>query len=217
MSAMNLLPALNGCINNRMRFARGRKLVKLGAILVTGLALAAIPMGPARANLVNDSNFATGTFTGWVASDPSVVIDSTFTPPYNSDAYDAEFTGSGTLSQSITTTPGVAYVLAFSLLDESGAFTDQFTIKFGGLTALITGNNAATYQQELISVPGSDITSSHTTLTFQATTTPISAWNLDDVSIVSAAVVPEPPMGAIFAAAVLALAAGRRRGGLFLR
>lgn len=51
-------------------------------------------------------------------------------------------------------------------------------------------------------VPGTDITGTSTTLSFQGTND-FGAWNPDDVSVVSA--VPEPSAGVLFAAAVMVL------------
>ena len=159
--------------------------------------LAAVFMGgPACANLVTNGSFATGDFTGWTnPAGSGIVIDDTFAAP--GDTYDAAFTGTGTLSQSIATVPGTSFTLAFSLLDESGYFGDTFTVGFGGFSTTITGDTAASYTTESFVVPASDITGSSTTLSFSGMNLSTD-WNLDDVSVTEtgAAAIPEPPVDA---------------------
>jgi hypothetical protein len=176
-----------------------------------GVALAAMAGQPAYAtvNLVTNSNFGTGTFSGWSASDGSISIDSSLAPP--SDSFDAQFGGNGLLSQVLTTISGQPYTLSFSLLDESGLNGDHFIVDFGGFSTTITGDTAAsTYTPEVFSIPGADITSARTTLSFQAIN-PFSAWNLDDVSVTQNAI-PEAPAGAILTGAVLLILSLRLRG-----
>jgi hypothetical protein len=177
--------------------------MRICTLLVLGLALTGVVGHAARANLVTNGNFPTGTFSGWASPvDPSIVIDSNFAPP--ADTYDAAFTGGGTLSQIITTTAGQAYTLSFSLLNEAGFFLDSFTASFGTFSTTITGDTASTYQTELFSVPGADIAGGSTTLSFQGSNPSGQNWNLDDVSIVSPqAAAPEPPAGAILVGAAL--------------
>ena len=177
--------------------------MRLSAVVILGLVLTGIAGQAARADLVTNGNFATGDFTGWTNSDGSIVIDTIFTPPYNSDVYDAAFTGNGILSQSLATTAGQEYTLSFSLLDEAGYFLDAFTVNFGGFSTTITGDTASTYQMEVFDIPGSDSTGTDT-LSFQGYSPSGQDWNLDDVSVVPVVTaVPEPPAGAILAGAML--------------
>jgi hypothetical protein len=180
------------------------------AFFFLGLILAGIAGQPVRADLVTNGNFATGDFTGWTLSDASIYIDETYTPPYNADVYDAQFEGTGILSQNLATTVGQAYTLSFSLLDEAGLNADTFVVNFGGFTTTITGDTAATYQPEVFSIAGSDITGTSTTLSFQGFNA-TQNWNLDDVSVI-AAEVPEPPAGTILAGAVILTLSLRLRG-----
>jgi len=182
------------------------RLKSLLALCVTFMGLAG---QHAWADLVANGNFATGDFTGWT-SDASIVIDSAFVPP--GDAYDAAFTGTGTLSQTIATAAGQEYTLSFSLLDESALSLDSFTVNFGGFSTTITGDTASTYQTEVFDIPGSYITDTNTILSFQGFNAFYGNWNLDDVSIVPVvAAVPEPSAGIILGGAVLMLLSLRLR------
>jgi len=164
------------------------------ALLGFAAAFAVLTGGPARASLVTNGNFGTGDFTGWTnPADSGIMIDQTFPAP--GDIYDAAFTGGGTLSQSIATTPGASYVLAFSAQDESEYFGDGFTVDFGGFSTTITGDTTIGYTAEAFLVPAPDITASSTILSFQATALSTD-WNLDDVAVTEAAI-PEPPVDAM--------------------
>jgi hypothetical protein len=177
--------------------------MRLSAVIVLGLALTGIAGQAARADLVTNGNFETGDFTGWTDSDGSIVIDNTFTPPYNSDANDAAFTGDGILSQTLATTAGQEYTLSFSLLDEGNFFLDTFAVNFGGFSTTITGDTASSYQVEVFDIPGSDMLGGDT-LSFQGSDIAGQDWNLDDVSVVPVVTaVPEPPVGAVLGGAML--------------
>ena len=182
-----------------------------GSLLFLGLVLTGVAGQPVLAgtNLVTNGNFATGDFTGWSPSDGSILIDNSFPPP--PDSFDAAFNGGGILSQLVPTTSGKAYTLSFSLRDEAGFFLDTFTVNFGGFSTVITGDTAGSYQSETFAIPGSDITGSSTTLSFQGSNPSAQSWNLDDVSVVAAAI-PEVPTGAILGGAVLMMLSLRLRG-----
>jgi hypothetical protein len=175
------------------------------AVALTGIAGQSAHAG---LNRVTNGTFSTGDFTGWSLSDSSILIDTLDAPP--SDTYDAEFTGNGILSQTLPTIAGQAYTLSFSLLDEAGAPSDDYTVKFGAFMTTITGDTAASYTPEVFSIPAADVTSASTTLSFQAINPPV-AWNLDDISVTQNAI-PEAPAGAILTGAVLLMLSLRLRG-----
>jgi hypothetical protein len=162
-----------------------------------------VSAGGARADLVTNGNFATGDFTGWTVVGDGISIDTAFAN--TGDTYDASFSAmtgepnAGILSQQITTTPGASYNLSFALLDEAGYSFDTFTVSFGGFTATITGDQASGgYALVPFSIPGADITSTSTTLSFQGMNSLSADWNLDDVSLTPAnmAGIPGPVAGA---------------------
>jgi hypothetical protein len=176
----------------------------LAAAVAAGVV--AVAAGGARADLVTNGNFATGDFTGWTLTPGAAIgIDSTF--PNTGDTYDALFSypPTGTLSQSIATTPGSSYNLNFAVYDEGANFFppfDVFAVNFGSFSAnitgfdLLTGFLTSTYTSESYLIPGADITSISTTLSFQLVTSS-NDWNLDDVSLTAnAAGVPGPVAGA---------------------
>jgi hypothetical protein len=178
--------------------------------VLAAIVLAASNMS-AKANLVVNGNFATGDFAGWTnPSGSGVTIDTTFAAP--GDTYDAAFTGSGTLSQAISTTTGGSYMLFFSVYDESALASDTFTVTFGNFSDTITGLEAlGAYASESLTIPAADVVSTSTELSFQAVDGS-QDWNLDDVSLVQegSAPIPEPASGALIVGG-LALTAVRRR------
>ena len=191
------------------------------------LCLTAIPA--ARANLLTNGGFETEASTpaipppGWTASGNGMAVDTSFP---QSGSYDVAFTAlssdssPGILSQSVATTTGQAYTLSFWLLDQNlipGA--DAFAVTFGLFSSSVLGSNltSSIYTNVVLSIPGSDVTSTTTTLSFQGLLDPSgfgSPFNLDTVSLTAnSTAVPEPPAAALLGAALglTALFAARRR------
>jgi hypothetical protein len=181
------------------------------AMIVIGLALGGLLAEPAHAtNLVTNGGFETENLDGsgnpispppgWTITGDGISIDSSFS---FTGTYDIAFGATasdpspGKLSQSITTTPGQAYNLSFALVDEAGQSTDTFTVTLGGFSQTITGDQAPFfYTTETFVVPGADITSVSTDLSFVGANG-LADWNLDDVSLTAVAI-PEPPMMLLF-------------------
>ena len=172
-------------------------------------AVAALAMGgSAQANLVTNGNFA-GNLNGWNNSDASIVYDTTFRRA--GEVGDADFTGSGTLSQGITTTSGTTYTLSFWVASQSGFTGDSFNVDFGGVMLHITGDKAANvYVSETLVLPGTSSMTGTTTLSFTGANTGVGDWNLADVVVT--ADIPEPGSAALFAGfAMLAFGTAARR------
>jgi hypothetical protein len=175
------------------------------------LGLVAICGGHARANLVVDGDFETGTPGSpppapWVSND-GVVIDNV--NPH-SGSQDAAMGNSlsmpalpGTLSQMLPTVAGQDYVLDFWLLDEAANIADTFTASLGTFSLPITGDMAPGVYTEFTATVSSADVGANATLSFSATNL-TAAWNLDDVSVTAAAAaVPEPAGGALLGTALI--------------
>ena len=167
---------------------------------IVGAALAISIISSASAELVSNGSFAgplgVGPIPGWINS-ADVIIDDSFPAP--GDTRDAEFTADGgTLSQFLATMAGTGYTLSFSVLDESGAALDSFTVSLGTFSVTITGDNAQSYTAMSFLIPGADIAGGDT-LGFVASIDPTAgtAWNLDDVSV-NATEIPEPGIAPLF-------------------
>jgi hypothetical protein len=195
-------------------------------IIVIGIALGGMLARPAHAaNLVTNGGFETENLDGfgnpispppgWTITGDGISIDSQFS---FTGTYDIAFGATvsdpspGKLAQSIATTPGQAYNLSFSLVDEGGQSTDTFTVTLGGFSQTITGDQAPfSYTTESFVIPGADISNVSTDLSFVGANN-IADWNLDAVSLTAVAVL-EPPMLLLFGtlATTLLWFAGRRR------
>jgi hypothetical protein len=186
--------------------------MRANLLLALGLALTGIAGQPACADLVVNGNFAsnggvgTSSFAQWLDSDGSILVDNASPAP--GDTYDASFTGSGTLSQAVGTTPTQAYTLSFSVLDDSPFFLDTFTVSLGSLTEVVAGTDASSYVTETYTVPAADLVGGDT-LAFQGSAS-FGDWHLDDVSLTQNAI-PAPPSGTILAGAVLSMVTLRLR------
>jgi hypothetical protein len=178
----------------------------------------------AHADLVTNGSFAnldntTGYPIGWSVTGDGISVDQAFA--YGSDANDMSFaTGSadpsvGVLSQTLTTSPGQEYTLQFELEDESNFSTEIFSADFGGLLFSIQGDDPSltlgNYSLIVLDVPGSDITSASTTLSFSGIND-AAAWNLDDVSVTPVGPVSLPePAGVLLLLGGLVMTVATRR------
>jgi hypothetical protein len=90
--------------------------------------------------------------------------------------------------------------LNFAAFDESFSPFDVFAVNFGSFSTNITGDLpgffTGTYTSESYVIPGADITSTTTTLSFQLSSSN-NDWHLDDVSLtpVNTTGVPGPVAG----------------------
>ena len=185
--------------------------------------LLALGLAPgARAQLVTNGGFESGSFASWTVTGTGIAIDNTMA---HSGIYDATFTSlstdtlPGTLSQLVSTVPAQGYTLSFWLLDQNilpGA--DAMNVSLGGFTTAVLGSalNTVTYTNVVLSVPGTAITAGTSTLSFQGLLDPTGGtlpFNLDDITLTANAGpnIPEPASLALLAGALVILAGTRRR------
>ena len=164
---------------------------------------------PSGSNLVGNGNFETGTFSNWTVGGNSGLtpvgrqIDietngqggSTYAAKIGSMGAD------GTLSQTITTTPGQTYTLSFWLQNEaSGTQDNDFNATWNGQTLLSLTNAAHSgYTQHTYTVTATGSTS---TLEFSAANVP-SQWDLDNISLTPAgSTTTDPPAAPVITTGV---------------
>jgi autotransporter passenger strand-loop-strand repeat protein len=139
------------------------------------------------ANLIRNGGFETGDFTGWTlnASRGGALVgtEADFGVPAHTGNYFAvlgNFGSTGTLSQTISDTPGAQYTLSYWLAGD-GQLPNSFETDWNGvaLAGSIESNAAAFgYQQFVFTVTGTG----HDTLTFVEEDDP-GFWALDDVTL----------------------------------
>ena len=203
------------------------------AILLAAVCVCCTALTPAaHANLLTDGGFESyagptavlpltppATLPGWTASGSGMAIESNGFP--HTGTNDVAFTATssvstGTLSQTVTTLVGQAYTLSFWLLDPNFIpGSETLNVTFGGFTTSVAPTTpGASYANVALTILGSDVTSTTTTLSFQGvldTSTFAPVLYLDDVSLTANAV-PEPSSLAVFAAMLCLLApVGLRR------
>lgn len=167
------------------------------SLAVLGLGLAAI--GTARAELVDNGNFETGTLSGFSISPTGggfVGVDAE-TP--HAGTYAAFFAGTDpaapdTITQTIATVPGDSYLVSFFLQSEADAAPDNaFLAQFAGATLLRLANDAGFgYRQFTQTVVAA---AQQSALSFSGYNVP-TAFDLDDVSIVDVTPAALPSMPA---------------------
>ena len=175
------------------------------------LAVLAIGLTPARANLVANPGFETcssGQAPGW---DPSTVNPLGFlcAPPSNSGVFAAHMVGAGSLAQTIVTVPGQSYDLTFWLAGSGGASpSNRFSVTFGSATVLtLTNTTLPSYTLEEFTVTAPLATERIIFDGFNSTGT----WSLDDVSVTAIPSIPEPAGLTLLGAGLGGLLCMRRR------
>jgi hypothetical protein len=171
-----------------MKISNNRTL-RIATLAVVIFFLAA-PFRQTFAQVIN-GGFETGDFTGWTVSDSSnfTLIGSGGPLFAHSGNYEANLGARGvlgTLSQNVGTTPGTTYDLVFWMANDSGAATNEFDVKWEGVTILsLTNAPVSNYTQYSFLVTA---TSSSSSLVFQYRNDD-DFFRLDDISITA---VPEP-------------------------
>ncbi len=101
----------------------------------------------ASAQVIVNGSFETGSFFGWVVTDPSnfTIVNTTPDPALahsgNYTAYLGASPGQGSLFQSLSTTPGQTYQLSFWLAsDRFNAVDNSFEVKWNGGSVLSLTN-----------------------------------------------------------------------------
>jgi hypothetical protein len=199
-----------------------------GNATLAAFALILMGVGQARGdNLVVNGGFETGNFSGWSQSGSFSAV--TGGPghvgmylggygPHSGDYYAALGTVRtlGTLSQTLTTTPGQTYSLSFFLANDGGT-PNEFRVDWNGTTLLDqTGIGNQPYGSHMFVVKA---TSATTSLTFFERNDP-GYLSLDDVAVSTGIVdrgpppkAPEPSSFVLIGVGTLSLAgfAGIRR------
>lgn len=168
-------------------------------LLIAYLLVAILPLtaSEARANLLTNGDFGTGTFSGWSQTGNTSYTGITRSPTYNGNAYAAYFgqIGSdGYLSQTVATVPGTTYQISF-WIQNGGGHPNDFgaTVtgrRLGSNTLMsLTNANAFNYRQYIANFTAAD---GSTTLTFNMRQDP-NYWYLDNVSLIQ---ITQPSMSA---------------------
>jgi VPDSG-CTERM motif len=182
----------------------------LPKILLALTAVAALSVAyPAKANLITNPGFEAG-FTGWTFSNGAAVG---FGPAHSGVTYGfmpSAGVNSPTISQSVATTSGASYTIAFFVAC-AASIPSNLSVNFGGTVfnhLFAAGNNGYTQLSFTATASGAN-----TSLSF--TGQGVASFRLDDVSVVPAGVgVPDGGTTvSLLGCALLGLAGLRRRLG----
>jgi hypothetical protein len=153
--------------------------------------------GRASADLVVNGGFETGDFTGWtLVGDPTANFVSTnFVHSGNYAAFLGEPSTLGTLSQSLATTVNSSYRIDFWFAGD-GDTPSEFTASIGGtqLVDLVNPPFDTAYREFTFQFVA---TTSSTVLSFGFRDGAPGYLNLDDVSVIAVASIPEPASAAL--------------------
>jgi len=195
----------------------------------TAACLAVLALSPlAAADLVVNGDFEApvianvflfvprddASITGWSVGAPTAgqgvdIISATFGGPTlaNTGLQAIDLAGSpgrGTIFQTLATSPGTSYTLAFALSSNGGAITDGVTVRWGGVEVATLGSpSQGTWTSFSYDLPA---TSGATLLEFVGNVDGVAGTFLDTVSV---EVVPAP--GALVLGLLAAPVALRRR------
>jgi hypothetical protein len=154
----------------------------LPKLLITLAVAAAFSFAhPAKANLITNPGFETGDFTGWTKVGLADVIGTNSGIAPHSGNFQARlFTG--TLTQSVATTPGASYTINFFLALASNQSHNSFSVSWGGVPILsLTSQSPFGYTEYSFTETAS---TASTALVFSYNVViPFSVWFLDDVSV----------------------------------
>jgi hypothetical protein len=164
--------------------------VKLSIVAAVSAAAVMFGAQAARADLVVNGGFETGTLSGWTLSNASDTWVSTSPGYVHSGSYGLEAGNVGSdsvLSQTLTTVAGTTYDISFWLYSD-GQTPNDFTVAFGG-TQIFQQTNMPTFGYTEFSLQET-ATSNLTSLAFGLRDDP-GYLGLDDISV-NVSAVPEP-------------------------
>lgn len=179
------------------------------AVAAAALALAA---PAARAQMVTNGDFETGSFSGWTVSGATgfTGVDALSAHGGGFGAYFGESSPGSSISQAIATTPGASYRVTFWLDLQDSAQPNGFSWTWGGVTQALNLSNSSRFDYTgFVAIVSASSASTMLRFSF---TNPNSYWLLDDVVVTP---VPEPAVWALalLGAAALGLRQARSRPG----